>query len=62
MIRSSLGSEKARADLIVRPAPRRLAYDWRQLQRLNISAALTPAAAEILYRPPSVWQEHRETF
>ena len=35
------------------------AYDWRELKRWNISEAILPRGAEIRYRMPSLWRDHR---
>ncbi|MFL6499518.1 MAG: ATP-binding protein [Candidatus Udaeobacter sp.] len=37
-------------------APR---YDWRELQRWNINEKLLPPGSTILYRRPTLWQQHR---
>jgi signal transduction histidine kinase len=34
-------------------------YDWRQLQRWNISESRLPAGSAVLFRRPSVWQQYR---
>jgi signal transduction histidine kinase len=34
-------------------------FDWRELKRWNISKTVLPAGAEIRYRVPSLWQDHR---
>src|SRR5215211_305004 len=34
-------------------------YDWRQLQRWNISESRLPAGSEVLFREPSPWQKYR---
>jgi signal transduction histidine kinase len=33
-------------------------YDWRQLQRWNISASRLPPGSEIHFREPSIWQRY----
>ena len=33
-------------------------YDWRQLQRWNISESRLPPGSEILFREPTVWQRY----
>ena len=33
-------------------------YDWRQLQRWNISERLLPPGSEVLFREPTVWQRY----
>ena len=35
-------------------------YDWRALKRWNINIAHLPAGSEIRFRPPSLWDEHRD--
>jgi PAS domain S-box-containing protein len=42
-------------------APSQAVFDWRQLQRWQLDAALLPPSAQLLYRPPSLWLEHRST-
>ena len=34
-------------------------YDWRQLQRWNISESRLPAGSEVLFREPSAWEKYR---
>ena len=33
-------------------------YDWRQLQRWNISESRLPPGSEVLFREPTVWQRY----
>ena len=53
-----LGGEKA-SDIKVPPiefsAPK---YDWRQLQRWNISESRLPPGSEVLFREPTVWERY----
>ena len=53
-----LGGEKP-GDIKVPPigfsAPK---YDWRQLQRWNISESRLPPGSEILFREPTAWQRY----
>ena len=53
-----LGGEKA-SDIKVRPiefsVPK---YDWRLLQRWNISESRLPPGSEILFREPTIWQQY----
>ena len=53
-----LGGEKA-SGIKVPPidfsAPK---YDWRQLQRWNISESRLPPGSEILFREPTAWQRY----
>jgi C4-dicarboxylate-specific signal transduction histidine kinase len=53
-----LGGEKAggiKVPPIEFSAPK---YDWRQLQRWNISASRLPRGSEVLFREPTVWQRY----
>jgi signal transduction histidine kinase len=54
-----LGGEKA-GDIKVSPigwdAPK---FDWRQMQRWDISESRLPPGSEILFREPSVWEQYR---
>ena len=53
-----LGGEKAgdiKVPLIGFATPK---YDWRQLQRWNISESRLPPGSEILFREPTVWQRY----
>ena len=34
-------------------------YDWRELERWGISETLLPEKRTILFRPPSLWEQHR---
>ena len=36
-------------------------FDWRELQRWGIAESRLPAGSVVLYRRPSLWQEHRLT-
>jgi signal transduction histidine kinase len=53
-----LGGEKA-GDIKVSPigfsTPK---YDWRQLQRWNISESRLPAGSEVLFREPTAWERY----
>ena len=35
-------------------------YDWRELQRWNISEKLLPAGSTVLYRAPTAWRQYRK--
>ena len=37
-------------------APR---FDWRELKRWNIDEARLPPGSEVLFRPPTMWEEHK---
>lgn len=47
------------ADGTVRTVPRIVTLDWRQIHRFGIPESRIPAGARVLYRQPSLWQEHR---
>jgi len=34
-------------------------YDWRELQRWNISESQLPEGSEVLFREPNVWEKYR---
>jgi signal transduction histidine kinase len=54
-----LGGEKAgdiKVPPIEFPAPK---YDWRQLQRWNISESRLPPGSEVLFREPAAWERYR---
>jgi signal transduction histidine kinase len=34
-------------------------FDWRELQRWNISEGRLPAGSEVYFRPPSPWEQYR---
>ena len=53
-----LGGEKAggiKVPPIEFSAPK---YDWRQLQRWNISESRLPAGSEVLFREPTAWERY----
>ena len=35
------------------------AFDWRELDRWGIPESRLPAGAEVRFRPPSLWEQHR---
>ena len=39
------------------PAP---SFDWRELQRWGIPESRLPPGADVRFRPPSLWEEHRQ--
>ena len=49
------------------PAPKlrdrihQVMIDWRQLRRFGLDPKTIPAGAEVLYRPPTLWEQHRWT-
>jgi PAS domain S-box-containing protein len=42
---------------LIAPSPPH--YDWRELQRWNISEKLLPPGSTVLYRAPTAWQQYR---
>jgi signal transduction histidine kinase len=34
-------------------------FDWRELKRWNIDEARLPPGSEVLFRPPTMWEEHK---
>ena len=54
-----LGGEKA-GDIKIPPiefaTPK---FDWREMQRWGISESRLPAGSEILFRPPTAWEQYR---
>jgi PAS domain S-box-containing protein len=38
------------------------AFDWRELKRWKIPESVVPAGAEVRYRVPSLWEDHRGTI
>ncbi len=45
---------------IVKGSDLRAQVDWRALHRWHISESLLPLGSVILYRPPSLWEQHRD--
>lgn len=37
-------------------------YDWREIQRWKIPEQRLPPGSELQFRPPSIWESHRETM
>ena len=35
-------------------------FDWRQLRRWNISEASLPPGSIVQFRPPAVWEHHKD--
>ncbi len=53
-----LGGEKAGGDKVPPIAFSAPKFDWRQLQRWNISESRLPPGSEILFREQTVWQRY----
>ena len=46
-------------DIAVDAFSERPMFDWRQLQRWGIPESALPPGAEVRFRPPSLWEQHR---
>jgi signal transduction histidine kinase len=53
-----LGGENA-SDLQVVKVPSPLIFEWLALQRWKISESVLPPGSEILFRPPTAWEQYR---
>jgi signal transduction histidine kinase len=42
--------------------PAKPQFDWRELQRWNIDENRLPPDSDVLFRPPSLWAEHKPTI
>jgi signal transduction histidine kinase len=58
-IRRTLDTGQAPDGVVVDAAPRRKVFDWRQLERFGVPESRVPSGFEILYRQPTLWQQHR---
>lgn len=45
---------------VTRSAAHRLVFDWREMQRWGLEAERLPPNCEVRFRPPTLWQTHRE--
>jgi signal transduction histidine kinase len=43
------------------PPPMQPTFDWRELQRWGIAESRLPSGSVVLYRSPTLWQEHKLT-
>ncbi len=43
------------------PLPLVVAYDWRELRRFGIPLSSLPAGSDVRFRPPGLWEAHRES-
>jgi PAS domain S-box-containing protein len=57
LIRRVISGEKAQSIGVLPPNPTRLILDARQMERWGIKAA--PVGAEVRFRTPTLWEEHR---
>ena len=51
------GSQAGATPLVLEAGPP--VYDWRELQRWHIPESRLPPGAEVRFRPPSLWEQHR---
>jgi signal transduction histidine kinase len=49
----------APSEIAVDPISETPMFDWRQLQRWRIPESQLPPGAEVRFRPPSLWEQHR---
>ena len=42
------------------PLPLVVAYDWRELERFRVPLSSLPAGSEVRFRPPGLWEAHRD--
>jgi signal transduction histidine kinase len=42
------------------PVPLVVAYDWRELRRFRVPLSILPAGSDVRFRPPGLWEAHRE--
>ncbi len=42
------------------PLPLVMAYDWRELARFHVPLSSLPPGGEVRFRPPGLWEAHRE--
>jgi PAS domain S-box-containing protein len=61
-IRRTLDTGQAPAGVTVDSAPRRRVLDWRQMKRFGISESRVPRGFQVLYKPPSLLEQHRDAF
>ncbi|MET3133214.1 two-component system sensor histidine kinase/response regulator [Oxalobacteraceae bacterium GrIS 1.11] len=57
---TALRSAGGHGDFALAPLPHVALYDWRQLARWGADSGNLPPGAIVLYRPPSLWQDHRD--
>jgi len=56
-----LGGKPPR-DIPIVHAPSTYLFDWRELQRWKLDESKLPAGSTILFREPSVWEQHKRTL
>ena len=60
--RRVLGGEPASSIPLVADAGLAPMFDWRQLERWGLPERRLPRGSVVLFRPPSLWQEHGRTI
>jgi signal transduction histidine kinase len=54
-----LNGERVSDIPVTRGEPPKPIFDWRQLQRWNISEDRLPAGSDVRFRQPTIWQQYR---
>ncbi len=49
-------------DIPIVHGPNFYLFDWRQLQRWNLDESRLPAGSTVLFRQPTLWEQHRRTL
>ena len=45
---------------VIKSAQHRLIFDWREMQRWGLDDSRVPPASEVRFRPPTLWEAHRD--
>jgi signal transduction histidine kinase len=59
LIMRILDGEDASKILVTTGSTLKPMFDWRQLQRWNISESALPAGSEIRFQPPKMWEQYK---
>ena len=54
-----LRGEQANDDAVTYVSATAPRFDWRELKRWHIDEARLPPGSEVMFRPPTMWEEHR---
>jgi len=57
-----LAGERAENIPVIDTTNSKVRVDWRALQRWHIPESVLPPGSEVLYRPPSFWEQHRQVL
>jgi len=55
-----LAGEAPERIVVPPPVPLVFAYDWRELERFHVPVASLPPGSEVRFRPPGLWEAHRQ--